>query len=467
MERARLGRRDFLAGAGAIAAGTLACGTGAGIEMAARTAGLTADPPRPAAPVDRWDPSRFDPGDWSSVRESFLLSEDRIHLGSLYLSSHPGPVREAIASHRLGLDRDPVGYLQRHDDRLTHEALVAAGRYLDADADDIALTDSTTMGLGLLYTGLRLRPGDEILTTEHDYYVTHESVRFAAERSGATVRRIRLHGPDDRGRAGIDVDADRLAEGVARAVGPSTRVVALTWVHSGTGLKLPLADIAAAVRRGTADRPEEERPLLCVDGVHGFGVEDVGMEDLGFDFFVAGCHKWLFGPRGTGLVWGRGQQAWRQVRPTIPSFLDSSSWSAWSRGEPPPGPTTARRATPGGFKPFEHRWALGPTFDFHRDIGRERIAGRTRELAGRLKVGLIEMPNVRLITPLSERVSSGIVCFDVDGRSPEAVVGDLAARRVVATVTPYATRYVRLSPAMVNSPEEIDAAIAAVREVAA
>ena len=466
MDGTRLDRRGFLAGAGAIAAGTVACGTGAGLEMAARTMGLTPDRPVPDAPLDRWDPSRFDPGDWSSVRESFLLSGDRIHLGSLYISSHPGPVREAIASHRLGLDRDPVGYFQRHDDRLTRDALVAAGRYMDADADDLALTDSTTMGLGLLYTGLRLRPGEEILTTEHDYYVTHESVRFAAERSGASVRRIRLHGPDDLGRAGIGVDPDRLAEGIASAIRPSTRVVALTWVHSGTGLKLPLARIATAVRERTGDRSEEDRPILCVDGVHGFGVEDEGMDDLGFDFFVAGCHKWLFGPRGTGLVWGRGQEAWQRVRPTIPSFLDSSSWSAWSRDEAPPGPTTAHRATPGGFKPFEHRWALGPAFDFHRAIGRERVAGRTRELARRLKEGLIEIPGVQLITPLSERVSSGIVCFEVDGRSPEEVVRGLAAHRVVATVTPYATRYVRLSPAMVNTPEEIDAAIAAVQDAA-
>ena len=74
---------------------------------------------------------------------------------------------------------------------------------------------------------------------------------------------------------------------------------------------------------------------------------------------------------------------------------------------------------------------------------------------------------MRLVTPLSESVSSGIVCFEVEGRSPESVVRDLAARRIVVTVTPYATRYVRLSPAIVNTPEEIDAAIAAVREITA
>ena len=450
-------RRRFLAGAGAVTAGALACGA-VGLEFAS-----------PAPQVSDDDTSRraFDPGDWGSVRESFSLSPDVIHMSALYIASHPAPVRDAIANHRMGLDRDPVPYLQRHERALTFAALDAAARYMDADSEDLALTDSTTMGLGLLYTGLRLRPGQEILTTAHDYYVTHEATRMAAERTGATVRRVRLHDSEDLTREGIDVDANRIAERIAREVRPATRVVALTWVHSSTGLKLPLGRIAEAVRERTDDRPAEDRPLLCVDGVHGFGVEDTGMDGTGFDFFVAGCHKWLFGPRGTGVVWGRGEEAWAQVRPTIPSFLDSTLWTAWARDVPPSGETTARRATPGGFKAFEHRWALEQAFDFLRDIGKDRIAERTHELARRLKEGLIEIPRVQLITPLPESVSSGIVCFDVEGMSAATAVGRLADRGIVATVTPYATAYARLGPSIVNSPDDVDAAIAAVREVAA
>jgi selenocysteine lyase/cysteine desulfurase len=323
------------------------------------------------------------------------------------------------------------------------------------------------MGLGLLYAGLRLEPGQEILTTEHDYYVTHESVRMAAEAAGATVRRIRLHGPGDLGDEGIAIGGDEIADRIAREIRRATRVIAVTWVHSSTGLKLPLERIAEAVRDRTDDRPPEERPLLCVDGVHGFGVEDLGMDETGFDFFASGCHKWLFGPRGTGVLWGRGEDAWSLVRPVIPSFLDTTLWAAWARGTSPGGQTTARRATPGGFKAFEHRWALAPAFDFLRDIGRERVAERTHALARHLKEGLIEIPGVRLITPLADTESSGIVCFDVEGMSAPSAVDRLGRLGVVATVTPYATTHARLAPSIVNTPDEVDAAISAVREVAA
>jgi selenocysteine lyase/cysteine desulfurase len=451
-------RRRFLMGVGMTAAGALACGSG--LALVPERARRVLAAPAAALPV-------VDPGDWSSVRESFDLSPGVVHMGALYIASNPSPVREAIETHRRGLDRDPVPYLQRHERALTYAALDAAGRYMDSSPDDIALTDSTTMGLGLLYTGLRLRPGQEILTTEHDYYATHEAIRLAAEESGATVRKIRLHQPGDFGPEGIAVEADEIAERIAREVLPATRVIALTWVHSGTGLKLPLAKIAAAVREKTAKWPDSDRPLLCVDGVHGFGVEDLGMEETGFDFFAAGCHKWLFGPRGTGVLWGRGQEAWSLHRPTIPSFLDSSLWSAWARGVAPGGPTTAHRATPGGFKAYEHRWALGSAFDFLHGIGRDRVAERTHALARRLKEGLIGIPGVRLITPLSEETSAGIVCFDVDGMSADRAVRRLTERGVVATVTPYATTHARLAPSIVNAPEDVEAAIAAVAEVAA
>jgi selenocysteine lyase/cysteine desulfurase len=453
----RIDRRRFLAGAGAAAAGALAGGAGAGFDVAEGARRLAALPA--AAGI-------LDLSDWSSVREAFALSPGRIHMSALYIASHPAPVRQAIDEHRRALDRDPVSYLQQNERSLTFGTIEAAGRYMQADPQDIALTDSTTMGLGLLYSGLPLSSGDEILTTEHDYYVTHEAIRLAAERSGASVRKIRLHERGGFGREGIALEPDAVAERIAAEVGPRTRVVALTWVHSGTGLKLPLARIAEAVLERAGERPPERRVLLCADGVHGFGVEDAGMEELGVDFFAAGCHKWLFGPRGTGVLWGHGEDTWSLLRPTIPSFLDPGPWVAWARGVEPSGETTASRATPGGFKPFEHRWALAQAFDFLREIGRDRIAERTHSLARRLKEGLVETPGVRLVTPLGESVSAGIVCFDVDGMSAGETVAHLFARGVVATVTPYATTHARLAPSVLNLPEEVDAAIAAVRGIA-
>jgi selenocysteine lyase/cysteine desulfurase len=153
------------------------------------------------------------------------------------------------------------------------------------------------------------------------------------------------------------------------------------------------------------------------------------------------------------------------ARPTIPSF-DGDSYGAWVAGGVPGGVPDGARLTPGGFHSFEHRWALPEAFAFHRGIGRERVEARIRGLASRLKSGLAEIRGVRLRTPQSPGLSAGLVCFEVAGRDPSEVLSHLAARRVVGSVTPYAVRYVRLGPGIVNTPEHVDAAVRSIRLLA-
>ena len=395
---------------------------------------------------------------WDEVRDEFALSRDHVELSAFFLASHPRQVREAIERHRRGLDASPLRYFEEHHGQ-EQEVARAAGSYLGVDAADLALTDSTTMGLGLLYGGLRLAEGQEVLTTEHDHYATSESLRLRAERDGARVREIALYQDPER------ATADGIVDAVRAAVGPRTRVVALTWVHSVSGVKLPLRRIADVLNEANQGRASEERALLCVDGVHGIGAEDAALPALGCDFFVAGAHKWLFGPRGTGFVWGR-PEAWPAASATIPTF-SGLAYPMWMgvvpRSPLPPGVAM----TPGGFHTFEHRWALDQAFRFHERIGKARVAARIRELAGRIKDGLSATRRVRLRTPRDPELSSGIVCFEVEGVAPRDVVEQLwTRRRIVASVTPYRTRYARVAGSLLTSPEEVDVFVDELRAIA-
>jgi hypothetical protein len=125
------------------------------------------------------------------------------------------------------------------------------------------------MGLALVYSGLKLLPGDEILQTVHDHYSTDLSIELRAERTGASVRRIALY--DEPATASVDEILSRIRQDLRN----NTRALAVTRVHSSTGVKLP-------------DR----------------AITDVDLPGMDCDFFIAGTHKWLIGPRGTGLIWG-------------------------------------------------------------------------------------------------------------------------------------------------------------------
>ena len=121
--------------------------------------------------------------------------------------------------------------------------------------------------------------------------------------------------------------------------------------------------------------------------------------------------------------------------------------------------------TPGGFHSFEHRWALDEAFTFHQTIGKSKVTQRLSELSQQLKQGLATMPNVTLQTPMSQDLSAGIVCFEVAGLAPRTVVEKLGQRGIVGSVAPYATKYVRLAPTLINSPGEIDRTLAEIRNL--
>jgi selenocysteine lyase/cysteine desulfurase len=399
-------------------------------------------------------------GRWAALREDFLLAKDRIHLGNLLIASNPRPVREAVDAYRKLLDENPVDVLEEelHSGARMNATLDSAARYMGVAPDEIALTDSTTSGLSIVYGGLALEKGDEVVTTKHDHFVTHEALRLVAERSGATIKTVALY---DEAR---EAKAETMAKAIEAAISPATRVVAVTWVQSCTGVKTPIRMFADVVARANGSRSGREKILLCVDGVHGFGVEAASIRDLGCDFFIAGCHKWIFGPRGTGVVWAK-REGWERLRPQSCPF----SWDYIAAREMGRGPTPApsgRTMTPGGFRAYEHRWALREAFEYHLRLGKVDVQERIHELATRCKTGLAEMRHVKLHTPLDPAVSSGIITFEVAGMKVDDVVARLHKANIVATTTPYDPSYARFTPGLVNTPEEIDAALAATRQLA-
>lgn len=433
-----LNRRNFLIGSGASV-----------------VAALSAAAPVSASPIGTTTELNV----WKLVASQFdQLSPNQIHLSSFFLVSHPRPVRDAIEKHRRGIDENPFEYIEKNAFEMTARVQTAAAEYLGGKRDEVAVTNSTTMGLALVYQGLPIKAGQEILTTEHDHFVHNEAVRLAAERAGASVRKVALF--DDI----KNVSEAEILKRIKTAITPKTRVVGVTWVHSSTGLKLPLRLIAGVVAEANRGRAEPDRVILVVDGVHGFGVEDETIAQTGVDFFIAGTHKWIFGPRGTGIVWANAEN-WKTMRMIFPAFAEET-FAAWTSGSKLTASMRAGWITQGGFHAFEYEWALPAAFEFHKQIGRSAIAERIHQLNDQCKEGLAAMRHVKLHTPRGDKLSSGLVCFEVDGMKPADVVKRLHADNIVASTSPYKVSYARVAPSLLNTPEEIETTISCIRAMA-
>ncbi|MFT5634655.1 MAG: selenocysteine lyase/cysteine desulfurase [Cognaticolwellia sp.] len=433
-------RRDFL--------NTLGLSVGAGVSLLA--------PAALSKTVTEFGviSNTVQPGDWKALRNLFSLTRDYIQLSTFLLASHPKPVSDAIEKHRRAFDENPSDYWHSHFQTIDNQISEVAAQYMGGKAENIALTDSTTMGLGLIYSGLSLKDGDEILQTVHDHYATDMSLAHRAKRTGAKVRRIALY--DDPAQASVADILNRLRG----AISTKTRIVAATWVHSSTGVKLPIRAMADTISKLNRQRKANQQILFCVDGVHGFGIENQDISQLGCDFFVAGTHKWIFGPRGTGVIWGN-DRAWEQSEPVIPSF--SASYDVWLGGMTQDQVPVGEHMSPGGFHSFEHRWALPEAFKLHLQLGKAKVQARIHQLNEQTKQGLQKMDHVKLYTPAGSELSSGLVCFDVKGMKAETVVTKMHKNGIIMSNTPYRNSYARFAPSLLNNEQEIEMALAEIR----
>ncbi|PZW61899.1 selenocysteine lyase/cysteine desulfurase [Pseudomonas sp. URMO17WK12:I6] len=417
-------RRTFLKQAGILAAGLPLT---AGLDNVANAT------PVPSLPGNKW----------AQLRQLFNQDPDYLHFSNFLITSHPKPVREAIEMHRAALDKNPglamdwdLGVIEQREE----EVRVWAGRYLQANARQIALTGSTTEGLAMIYGGVHVRPDQEILTTAHEHYATHTILDLRTQRDGTRVRKIRLFKDPQ------TVSKAEILASIDQNIKPQTRVLGMTWVHSGSGVKLPVADIGALVDKHNRGRADQDRIIYLVDGVHGFGVEDLSFPAMNCDFFIAGTHKWLFGPRGTGIVCSRSEEV-KYVTPIIPTFSEATAFS-----------TTM---TPGGYHSFEHRWALNEAFKLHLQWGKADVQARIHALNSHMKKRLQAHPQIELVTPVSPELSSGFSFFRVKGKSSDKIAAWLMQNRVIAdAVERDVGPVIRTAPGLLNTEAEVDRFIA-------
>jgi isopenicillin-N epimerase len=203
------------------------------------------------------------------------------------------------------MERQPVEWLARRSTGLLAEARAALATYLGAEADDLVYVPNPTKAVNIVARSLRLEPGDEVLSNDHEYGAMNYTWRFLCGRAGARYVQVPIPVPV--------TTHDDVVERIWSAVTSRTKVLFLSHLTSDTALVFPVHELCRRAR--------EAGILTIIDGAHVPAHLPLDLAALGADVYTGACHKWLCAPKGSAFLWVR-----RDVQPRIEPLVVSWGW---------------------------------------------------------------------------------------------------------------------------------------------
>ncbi|MEO7134328.1 MAG: aminotransferase class V-fold PLP-dependent enzyme [Vicinamibacterales bacterium] len=363
------------------------------------------------------------------------LTPGLIHLNTASAGPTPNRVLERMIAAWRQLETDPVAqsYSDRPDTVFTAADQVRgkAAALLGCGADEMLFTRGTTDGITTLAQSVKLNAGDRILLSNLEHEGGEVGWLHREKISGVLVDRVHLPYEEH--------DPQRIVDAYAAALTPKTRVISVSHVLAPTGLRMPVAQIARLAR---------SRGVLCVvDGAQAVGHISVDVRSIGCDAYATSGHKWLMGPKGTGLVY---------IAKDAAGAFDPPQWRLGRRV----GSDSA------GLAPLTMAVGLGVAIDTTRTLGISRIETYNRGLADIVYAEMTKMPQLRVVSPAPGASSTAMVAamlppaIDADRlraalRERHSIVIKLAEKRWFNGI--------RLSPHVFNDEVQVVRALAALR----
>jgi isopenicillin-N epimerase len=248
------------------------------------------------------------------IREHWCLDPSVVFLNHGSFGACPIPVLRYQAELRQRMERQPVQFFARDLEGLLDDARRTLGDFLGASAQDLAWIPNATTGVNAVLRSLSFEPGDELLTTDHEYNACRNVLDFVARRAGAKVVVANLPFPVAGHALVLQAVLDRGTE--------RTRIALIDHVTSQTGLVLP---IEALVRELQARSVE-----TLVDGAHAPGMLPLDVAAIGAAWYTGNCHKWICAPKGAAFLYTRPDMQER-TRPTVISHGANSTRTDRSR----------------------------------------------------------------------------------------------------------------------------------------
>lgn len=258
------------------------------------------------------------------LKDLFLLDPQVVFLNHGSFGACPRPVFEKYQAWQKQLECQPIKFLGTELDNYLLQSRQVLGEYIHASEKDIVYIPNATHGVNIVGRSLQLNPGDEILTTNHEYGACNFTWDFISQKTGAIYKYQAIEVPV--------TTQEEIVDQLWRAVTPRTKVIFISHITSPTSLTLPVQLICRLAREASI--------ITLIDGAHAPGQLSLDLSSLQADFYIGNCHKWMLSPKGAGFLYARPEVqniieplivSWGyQSRITSPResiFIDFLQWS--------------------------------------------------------------------------------------------------------------------------------------------
>lgn len=364
---------------------------------------------------------------WFYIQQAFNIDRSIINLNNGGV--HPAPKVVMDAVHRyLDFSNGAPPYnmwrlLQPRKELIRKKLADTFG----CSPEEIAFTRNVTEAMQIALLGLELKPGDEVLTTTHDYPSMKNALFQREKREGIKVKTFPFPYPPQ--------DLKELADLFEKNITQKTKLILVCHITNLSGQIFPIKDICQIARK--------RRIEVVVDGAHAFGHFDFKQKDLDCDIYGANLHKWMMAPIGTGFLYVKKEKI-KKIWPLFPA--------------PDPLSDDIRKFEHIGTHPEAMELAVGEALTFHHGIGAKIKEERLRYLKDYWAKKLERLPGVKILTSFDPRQSCGIGTFTVEGMELEILRDILFQKHKIYLITiNHPDIYgIRVTPSIYTTLKELD-----------
>jgi selenocysteine lyase/cysteine desulfurase len=424
-------RRRFLSSIGK--------GVGLAALSSATIASLFRDVIAAGKAIDHLSPleAALDEDYWTTIQQSFSVTRGIVNLNNGGVSPSPRIVTEAFVRYTWQQE-DATAYTMWQILEPQSETIrTGLAEVFGCSPEEIAITRNASESLEILLMGMDFKSGDEILTTTQDYPRMLTTLRQRELREGLKLNLIKIPiAPNN---------VDDIAAAFERAVTPKTKLILVSHQINLTGQILPVRKVCEMARSKGIES--------IVDGAHAFAQFDFKRDDLQCDYYGTSLHKWIYAPKGTGMLYVR-----KEKIPKVWALMASEGQNK----------NDIRKYEEIGTHSAAMRLAIGEAILFHNAIGGKRKEERLRYLSRYWMNNLKAVPKVGFNTSFDPKQSCAIANFKVDGVDPVQLGSYLMAKHKIFTTPIVHDEFtgIRITPNVYTTLWELDRFCSVVADVA-